>query len=95
MGWFLVGLLSLAYGAAAYLLDRSSYAVLGTIGILATTTYFTLDGFSVVSTFVPFGPGVVEEGLDPWQVALSFVVSGLVIVALGLVGDRITALRGR
>ena len=80
---------------AAYLLARSSYAVLGTIGILATTTYFTFDGFSFLGVFLPFGSGEVEEGLDPWQAALSFVVAGLLIVALGLVEDRITALRRR
>jgi hypothetical protein len=96
LGWFFVGLLSLGYVAAAYLLARSSYAVLGTIGILATTAYFALDGFSVLNTFVPFGPGDVGEGgLDPWQVALSFVVAGLVIVVLGLVENRVTALRRR
>jgi hypothetical protein len=93
VAWVFVGLLSLAYVAAAYLLGRSSYAVLGAIGILATTTYFTLDGFSFLGAFLPFGSGPVEEGLDPWQVALTFVVAGLVIVVLGLVEDRITALR--
>ena len=93
LAWAFVGLLSLVYVAAAYLLARSSYAVLGTIGILATTTFFTLDGFSVVSAFVPFGSGAVEEGLDPWQVALSFVAVGLLIVALGLLEDRVTAFR--
>jgi hypothetical protein len=95
VAWAFVGLLSLAYVAAAYLLARSSYAVLGTIGILATTTYFTFDGFSVLGMFLPFGSGEIEEGLDPWQVALSFVVAGLLIVVLGLVEDRITALRRR
>jgi hypothetical protein len=95
LAWAFVGLLSLAYVAAAYLLARSSYAVLGTIGILATTTYFSLDGFSILFALVPVGSGVIEEGLDPWQVALSFVVAGLVIVALGLVEDRITAFRRR
>ena len=93
--WAFVGLLSLAYVAAAYLLARSSYAVLGTIGILATTTYFSLDGFSLLGAFLPFGSGVIEEGLDPWQVALSFVAAGLVIVVLGLVEDRVTAFRRR
>ena len=96
LGWVLVGLLSLAYVAASYLLGRSSYAVLGTIGILATTTYFTLDGFSLLGEFLPFGSGEISEGgLDPWQVALSFVVAGLVIVVLGHVEDRVTALRRR
>ena len=96
LGWVLVGLLSLAYVAASYLLGRSSYAVLGTIGILATTTYFTLDGFSFVGAFVPFGEDEISGGgLDPWQIALSFVAAGLVIVLLGLVEDRVTALRRR
>ena len=95
LAWAFVGLLSLAYVAAAYLLARSSYAVLGTIGILATTTYFSLDGFSLFGAFLPFGSGVIEEGLDPWQVALSFVAAGLVIVVLGLVEDRVTAFRRR
>ena len=95
LAWAFVGLLSLAYVAAAYLLARSSYAVIGTIGILATTTYFSLDGFSLLGAFLPFGSGVIEEGLDPWQVALSFVVAGLVIVVLGLVEDRVTAFRRR
>ena len=95
VGWAFVGLLSLAYVAASYLLARSSYAVLGTIGILATTTYFTFDGFSVFGAFLPFGSGEVDEGLDPWQVALSFVAAGLLIVLLGLVEDRVTAYRRR
>ena len=97
LAWAFVGLLSLAYVAAAYLLARSSYAVLGTIGILATTTYFTLNGFSLFGEFLPVGSGEIHEGsgLDPWQVALSFVAAGLVIVVLGLVEDRVTALRRR
>lgn len=92
LGWALVGLLSLAYVAIAYRHERSSYAVLGAIGILATTTYFTLNGFSVVGAFLPFGSGEVEEGLEPWQTALSFVAAGLIIVLLGLLHDRLRSL---
>lgn len=96
IGWALIGLLSLAYVGASYLLGRSSYAVLGTIGILATTTYFTLDGFSLLGEFLPFGSGEpAEGGIDPWQVATSFVVAGLVILVLGLVEDRVGAWRSR
>lgn len=95
LAWAFVGLLSLAYVAAAYLLARSSYAVLGTVGILATTTYFTLDGFSILEVVLPIGSGELGEPLDPWQVALSFVIAGLLIVVLGLVEDRITAFRRR
>jgi hypothetical protein len=95
LAWAFVGLLSLAYVGAAYLLARSSYAVLGTFGILATTTYFALDGFSLLGAFLPFGSGEIQKGLDPWQIALSFVAAGLVIAVLGLVEDRIPALRRR
>ena len=95
LGWAFVGLLSLAYVAAAYLLGRASYAVLGAIGILATTTYFTLEGFSLLGAFLPFGSGEIEEGLDPWQVALSFVAVGLLIAALGFAENRVNALRRR
>lgn len=90
-GWVLVGLLSLGYVATAYRLERSSYAVLGALGIVATTTYFTLNGFSLVSAFLPFGSGEIEEGLEPWQTALSFVAAGLGIVLLGLLHDRLRA----
>jgi hypothetical protein len=93
VAWVLVALISLAYVAVAYLLARSSYAVLGSIGILATTTYFTLDGFSVLGAFLPFGSGQVDQGLDPWQVALLFAAAGLLIVLLGIVEERVTALR--
>ena len=95
LGWALVGLVSLAYVAASYLLGRSSYAVLGAFGILATTTHFTFDAVGLVGEFLPFGAGPVEgEPSEPWQVALWFVAVGLAIVGLGLVEDRITALRG-
>jgi hypothetical protein len=94
-GWVLVGVLSLAYVALAYLLERSTYAVLGALGIVATTAYFAFDGFSIVTAFLPFGSGVFEEGFEPWQIALSFVAAGLLIALLGLVEDRVTALRRR
>ncbi len=93
VAWAFVGLLSLAYVAAAYLLVRSSYAVLGVIGILATTTYFTFDAVGLVGAFLPFGGGSSErDGLDAWQVSLWFVAVGLGIVALGLLGDRLGSL---
>lgn len=91
--WLVVGLLSLLYVWLAYRLDRSSYAVYGAIGIVATTSYFAFDGFSVLGALLPFGTGELDGGLEPWQVALSFVASGLLIGLLGLAGDRITALR--
>lgn len=91
LGWALVGLISIGYVALAYRLARSSYAVLATIGILATTTYFTFDAVSFLGPFLPFDTGETEDGLDPWQVALCFVVAGLFIVLLGLLHDRLRA----
>ena len=89
-GWTLVGLLSLAYVAVASWLGRASYAVLGAIGILATTTYVTLDSFSFVGAFVPFGVGD-GDGIDAWQATTYYVVAGLVLVGLGLLDERFTA----
>jgi hypothetical protein len=87
-GWVLIGLLSLGYVAAAYALRRSSYAVLGALGILATTTYFIQDALSYVGFFVPFDVGELDSGREPWQIALYYVAAGLFIVGLGLVGER-------
>lgn len=93
-GWVLVGLLSIAYVAGAYTFGRSSYAVLGAIGILATTTYFIQDGLSFVGFFVPVEIGDPEGGKDPWQIALWYVFAGLLILALGLLGDRFARRHG-
>jgi hypothetical protein len=94
VGWIVVGLLSIAYVVGGYAFGRSSYAVLGATGILATTTYFIQDGLSYVSFFVPFEVGDPEGGTDPWQIALYYVFAGLLILALGLVGDRFARSHG-
>ena len=93
-GWILVGLVSVAYVAGGYVFGRASYAVLGALGILATTTYFIQDGLSYLSFFVPFEVGEPGGGTDPWQIALYYVFAGLLILALGLVGGRFAKLRG-
>ena len=93
-GWILVGLLSIAYVAGAHAFGRSSYAVLGAVGILATTTYFIEDGLSFVGAFVPLDVGETEGGIDPWEIAFYYVLAGLLILALGLVGDRFARSHG-
>ena len=93
-GWILVGLLSIAYVAGGYAFGRASYAVLGAMGILATTTYFIQDGLSFVSIFVPLEVGEPGGGTEPWQIALYYVFAGLLILALGLAGDRFARLHG-
>jgi hypothetical protein len=91
-GWTLVGLLSIAYVAGAYAVGRSSYAVLGAIGILTTTTYFIEDGLSFVGFFVPVSVGDPGGGYDPWQIAMYYIAAGLLILGLGLLGDRFARL---
>ena len=93
-GWILVGLVSVAYVAGGYAFGRASYAVLGALGILATTTYFIQDGLSFVSFFVPLEVGEPGGGTEPWQIALYYVFAGLLILALGLVGGRFARLHG-
>jgi hypothetical protein len=93
-GWILVGLLSIAFVAGAYTFGRSSYAVLGAIGILATTTHFIQDGLAFVGVFVPFQIGDPEGGIDPWQIAFYYVLAGLLILVLGLLGERFARLHG-
>ena len=93
-GWILVGVLSVAYVLGAYTFGRSSYAVLGAIGILATTTHFIQDGLAFVGVFVPVEIGDPNGGIDPWQIALYYVCAGLLILGLGLLGDRFARLHG-
>jgi hypothetical protein len=93
-GWILVGLLSIAYVAGAHAFGRSSYAVLGAVGILATTTHFIEDSLSFVGVFVPFQVGDPDGRTDPWQIALYYVFAGLLILALGLLGDRFARVHG-
>jgi hypothetical protein len=94
VGWVFVGLLSIAYVVGAYAFGRSSYAVLGAIGILATTTHFIQDGLAFVGVLVPVEIGNPGGGIDPWQIALYYVFAGLLILALGLVGERFAGLHG-
>jgi hypothetical protein len=93
-GWILVGVLSVAYVLGAYTFSRSSYAVLGAIGILATTTHFIQDGLAFVGVFVPVEIGDPNGGIDPWQIALWYVGAGLLILGLGLLGERFARLHG-
>ena len=93
-GWILVGALSIAYVFGAYTFGRSSYAVLGAIGILATTTHFIQDGLAFVGVFVPVEIGDPNGGIDPWQIALWYVGAGLLILGLGLLGDRFVRVHG-
>ncbi len=82
--WILIVLASLVYVRLAVALGRSSWAVLGTLGLLFASVHFTLKWSSV--TVPIFGPaGHSSRG---WVPPLVFSVTGLVLVALGLMLGR-------
>ena len=85
--WALTGLVGLAFVAAAFALLRSSYAVLGAVGVLLATTLFAVDPGDFIGAFLPFGPAPSEgAGLDGWQIALSYLVAGLLLAGIGVAG---------
>ena len=94
-GWILVGLLSVAYVAGAHAFGRSSYAVLGAIGILATTTYFIEDGLSFVGALPSRSTSAIPRVASTrGRSRFYYVFAGLLILALGLVGDRFARSHG-
>jgi hypothetical protein len=84
--WALTAVIALGFIAAAFMLGRSSYAVLGAVGILIATTLFAVEPRSIVGTFVPFFPPGEASTLEDWQVALAYLVAGLLIAGIGVVG---------
>ena len=86
-GWLVIAAIALLFVGAAFALRRSSYAVLGAIGILVATTLFAVDPRGVVGAFVPFvGAPSGGDALEDWQIALSYLVAGLVLAAIGVAG---------
>jgi hypothetical protein len=82
--WILIVLASILYVRVAGALGRSSWAVLGTIGLLFASVYFTLKWSSV--TVPVFGPaGHASRG---WVPPLVFMVTGIVLVLFGLLLGR-------
>jgi hypothetical protein len=84
--WALTAAIALGFVAAAFALGRSSYAVLGAFGILLATTLFAVEPASIAGAFVPFFPPGEASTLEDWQVALSYLVAGVLIAAIGVVG---------
>ena len=82
----LIALFALGYLALAFVLRRSSYAVLGVIGVLVATTLFAVDPLALVGGFLPFGSPGEGDALEGWQVALSYLVAGLALAAIGVAG---------
>jgi hypothetical protein len=88
--WLLVAFASLVYIGLAARLGRSSYAVLGTIGLFLVTAHFAESWFDLEPFFFFFG---ASEGGKAWAQALAFCVLGLALMVLGLLLARVSAKR--
>jgi hypothetical protein len=77
--WELIGLASLLYIWIASGLGRSSYAVLGAVGLFLMTTHWVFKWFA--APFVPFYQG--PPAGHPWAAALTYAGYGLVLMLLG------------
>ena len=79
----LIGLAGLAYIFFGGATRRSSWTVLGAVGLLLTTVHFVDKWFGSVNPLaLIFGEGRVEHD---WARPLGFVVLGFVYVALAIV----------
>jgi hypothetical protein len=84
LDWVLVALAGLAYIVMSVPLGRSSYAVLGAVGLALSAAYFVSRwaGTSVTDVL-----GVTHHG-HPWVSPLVVALFGFVLVALGLLLER-------
>ncbi|HTO25971.1 MAG TPA: hypothetical protein VMJ49_08705 [Gaiellaceae bacterium] len=82
--WILVAFFSLVYIGVAHGSKRSSWAVLGTLGLLAVTTHFS-DKWS--GNHVSPSPEAVSA-LHGWVPPLVFAVFGFALVGIGVAFSR-------
>jgi hypothetical protein len=85
--WLLVLIVALLYIAVARGLGRSSYAVLGALGLVGTATYFIEKWFSF-GQLVPFLPPSESDTADKWGRPLVYLGLGAAFVALGILVER-------
>jgi hypothetical protein len=79
--WILIALAALLYVLLGSALDRSSYAVLGAIGLFLSWTHFVEKWFGVNGIVPFFGNGANDE---PWARALAYAAYGAVLMLLGI-----------
>jgi hypothetical protein len=90
--WYLAGLIALLYVAAAHVLARSSYAVIGAIGVLWVGSHFIDEWLSTGSfPLMFFSEGPAEE--IEWKLPLAYGGLGLILVVLGVLLERGRRLR--
>lgn len=82
-GWILIALISLAYLGLARSFARSSWAVVGALGLLLVTSHF-VDATAALVGYVPLLPFEPNDGgIDIWQTSLVYMGLGVVYVLLG------------
>jgi hypothetical protein len=81
--WTLIVIASVAYVLFARISGRSSWAVLGAVGLLLASAHFSLEWAHVQVAFFSSGHG----GRD-WVPPLVFTCTGALLVALGLLAAR-------
>ena len=92
--WILIGLIALLFFLIAGGLDRSSYAVIGAIGLFLSWSYFVEKWTDAeVSNPIVEGlttPGFSSDSGEPsvWGAALLYALFGLALVAIGLWLER-------
>jgi hypothetical protein len=92
--WWLVVLVALLYVAIARGTGRSSWAVLGALGLLAAAQHFADDWSSSGSSSGGFGSDVFSGPLtlpqtgNDWVPPLVYAFTGFLLVALGLAVSR-------
>jgi hypothetical protein len=82
--WILIVLAAIAYIRIAGALGRSSWAVLGTFGLLAASVHFALKWTSLSVPIL----GPTGHSSRAWVAPLVFTVTGLLLVLLGLMLGR-------
>jgi hypothetical protein len=92
--WILIGLVALFFFLIAGGLDRSSYAVLGAIGLFLSWSYF-VEKWTDAEVSNPIFEGVGSPGFSSdtgepsvWGAAMLYALFGLVLVAIGLWLER-------
>jgi hypothetical protein len=90
--WILIGLIALFFFVLAGALDRSSYAVLGAIGLFLAWSYFVerWTDAEVNNPIYGEGQGFTSDSGEPnvWGASLLYALLGLVLVAIGLWLER-------
>ena len=82
--WTLIAIASVVYVFFSQLVGRSSWAVLGAVGLLLAAIHFALEWTHVQVIFFSGGSGSER----PWVAPLVFTCLGFLLVALGLAVSR-------